>query len=56
MMKIFKEILAELKATTWPSRNTLLNLVVYTLITCGIITMLILGLDIFLSRVRDLIL
>lgn len=56
MLKYFKEIIAELKATTWPTRNNLVNLVLYTLVTCGIITILILGLDIFLTRVRDLIL
>ncbi|MCC7290014.1 preprotein translocase subunit SecE [bacterium] len=56
MFKGLKEITAELRATTWPSWSTLLNLVLYTLITCGIITLIILGLDIFLSRIRDIIL
>lgn len=56
MIKVYKELIAELKAVTWPSAQGLASLVLYTLITCGIITLLILGLDIFLTRVRDLIL
>jgi len=54
-MKTFKDIFLELKQTTWPKHLHLLNLVVYTLVTCGIITLLILGLDVFLLRIRDIL-
>ncbi|HRI05477.1 MAG TPA: preprotein translocase subunit SecE [Candidatus Dojkabacteria bacterium] len=56
MLKIVKEIGVELKNTSWPSRKNLAMLVLYTIIVCGIISLLIVGLDIFLLRIRDIIL
>jgi preprotein translocase SecE subunit len=56
MFRFLKEIGTELKATTWPKPVALLNLVLYTIILCGIIALIILGLDVFLLRIRDIIL
>lgn len=56
MIKVIKEVAQELKNTSWPDKKTLSLLVLYTLIVCGIISLLILGLDIFLLRLRDIIL
>ena len=50
MFKWIKGTINELKATTWPTWRRLGVLVLYTVITCGIITLLILVLDLFLHK------
>ncbi|MBI2356649.1 preprotein translocase subunit SecE [Candidatus Dojkabacteria bacterium] len=56
MANVIKDIGQELKNTSWPTRKNLFMLVLYTVLVCGIISLLILGLDIFLLRLRDIIL
>lgn len=51
-MKI-KEILTELKNSKWPSKKDIVKLTIYTLILCGIITVIMLGLDLILFKLRD---
>lgn len=53
-MEIFRNIITELKQTEWPSMSQLLKLTAYTLLLCGIIALLILGVDIILFKLRDL--
>jgi preprotein translocase SecE subunit len=50
---IFKNIIGELKKTKWPKWKQVGILTIYTLIVCGIITLLILGLDLVLYKIRD---
>lgn len=53
-MKLIRNITTELKQTEWPSMDQLVKLTIYTLILCGIIALLILGVDIVLFWLRDL--
>ena len=53
-MDTIKNIITELKQTEWPSMNQLVKLTAYTIIMCGIIALLILGIDIVLFWLRDL--
>jgi preprotein translocase SecE subunit len=53
-MDIFRNIITELKQTEWPSMSQLLKLTAYTVVLCGIIALLILGVDIVLFWLRDL--
>ncbi len=53
-MEIFRNIITELKQTEWPSMSQLLKLTAYTLLLCGIIALLILGVDIILFKLRDM--
>lgn len=53
-MDIFRNIITELKQTEWPSMSQLLKLTAYTLLLCGIIALLILGVDLILFKLRDL--
>ena len=46
-MSIFKDIKAELKQTTWPTKKELVNTSIYVLAICAIIALLILVLDLF---------
>ena len=55
-MNILKKIIKELKETNWPSKNQLLRLTIYTLIVCGIIALIILGLDLLFIEIRNYIL
>ena len=52
-MNIFRNIVTELKKTKWPTWKQIGILTIYTLIICGIITLLILGLDLGLYKIRD---
>ena len=56
MANVIKEIYAELKLTTWSTPKKLFSLVIYSLVTCGIITVVILGLDLLFNAIRNLIL
>ena len=53
-MDTIRNIITELKQTEWPSGKQLLSLTIYTVILCGIIALLILGIDIVLFWLRDL--
>jgi preprotein translocase SecE subunit len=48
-----KNIWLELKKTNWPSKKQLAQLTVYTLVLCGIIAMLMVGLDLLFFNIRD---
>jgi len=50
---IIKNIISELKKTKWPTWKQVVIMTIYTLIICGIITLLILGLDLGLYKIRD---
>lgn len=51
-MKI-RDIVTELKNSKWPSKKELLQLTIYTLILCGIIAAVMVGLDLILFKLRD---
>ncbi len=55
-MKYIKEVIFELKETTWIKPKTLLNLLVYTIVMCGIIALLAFGLDFLFTEIRTIIL
>ncbi|HNR53112.1 MAG TPA: preprotein translocase subunit SecE [Candidatus Dojkabacteria bacterium] len=52
-MKILKNILTELKKSKWPKGKELLVLSIYALVLCGIITAIILGLDLVFYKARE---
>ncbi|MDD2578127.1 MAG: preprotein translocase subunit SecE [Candidatus Dojkabacteria bacterium] len=51
-MKI-RNIITELKNSKWPSKKEVAVLTIYTLVLCGIIALIMLGLDLLLYFVRD---
>jgi len=51
-MKI-KNIITELKATKWPSKREILQMTVYTVVLCGILAAIMVGLDLLLFEARD---
>jgi preprotein translocase SecE subunit len=51
-MKI-KDILLELKSSKWPSKKEIVFMTIYTLILCGIIATIMVGLDLILFELRD---
>ena len=51
-MKI-KNIITELKNSKWPSKMEIVKMTIYTLILCGIIALVMVGLDLILFKVRD---
>lgn len=55
-MKVLKDIVAELKETSWPTGKQLVNLTIYTIIICAIIALIIVGLDAFFGTARNIIL
>jgi len=56
IMKIIKNIINEAKNTKWPSAKDVAVMTVYTLIVCGIISLIMAGLDLVLAKLRDLFL
>jgi preprotein translocase SecE subunit len=48
-----KNIWLELKKTNWPSGKQIVQLTIYTLVLCGIIAMLMVGLDLLFFNLRD---
>ncbi|MFA5634098.1 MAG: preprotein translocase subunit SecE [Candidatus Dojkabacteria bacterium] len=48
-----RNIITELKNSKWPSKKDVLILTVYTLLLCGIIAFIMLGLDLLLFLIRD---
>lgn len=54
-MKYIKEVINELRQTTWPKPKALLSLLTYTIVICGIITLIIVGADYVLFELRSLI-
>ncbi len=55
-MNYIKEVIAELKKTTWLTPKQWLNLVVYTVAVCGIIALLAFVLDAVFMDIRQMIL
>ncbi|MGI6423412.1 MAG: preprotein translocase subunit SecE [Candidatus Dojkabacteria bacterium] len=53
-MKIIRNIITELKQTEWPTISQLARLTIYTVVLCGIIALLILGIDMVFFWLRDL--
>jgi preprotein translocase SecE subunit len=53
-MRIIRNIITELKQTEWPRMDQLAKLTIYTIIRCGIIALLIVGVDLVLFWLRDL--
>jgi preprotein translocase SecE subunit len=53
-MRLIRNIITELKQTEWPSMDQLAKLTIYTVILCGIIALLIVGVDLVLFWLRDL--
>ena len=51
-MKI-RDIVTELKNSKWPSKKEVVVLTIYTVILCGIIAIIMLGLDLILFQLRD---
>lgn len=51
-MKI-KEIIAEVKQSKWPTKREMLMMTIYTLLFCGIITLIMVILDLSLAKIRD---
>jgi len=49
-------ILGELKQVTWTKPKDLVMLVIYVIILCGIISALMMGLDLFFGELREIIL
>lgn len=54
MKNILRNITTELKQTEWPTMSQLFQLTIYTLILCGIIALLILGVDMILFWLKNL--
>ncbi|MHC1716683.1 MAG: preprotein translocase subunit SecE [Candidatus Dojkabacteria bacterium] len=52
-MKTIKNIFTELKATKWSSKTEILQMTIYTVILCGILAAIMLGLDLVLFKIRD---
>ncbi|NMC08790.1 preprotein translocase subunit SecE [Candidatus Microgenomates bacterium] len=52
-MNILKNIITELKETKWPSKKEILQMTVYTVILCGILAAIMVGLDLVLFEIRD---
>lgn len=53
---LINDIISELKQTTWLKPIQLANLLIYTMLICGIIAFMALGLDFIFFKLRDLIL
>ena len=56
MRKFYETMKSEFKAITWPTWRELVELLLFTIIVCGIIAVLMLGLDIVFLRIRDILL
>ncbi len=56
MRKFIIGVLAEVKKVKWPTPKEMAGLVVFTIAVCGIIAVLMLGLDVFFIEVRNLLL
>ena len=56
MKTVVKDIFSELKKTTWLKPRRLGQLLVYTVIICGIIALLSFGLDFLFAELRNIIL
>ncbi len=52
-MKFFKNIVNELKNTTWPNKKDILNMTLYVLAVASILTIIMLFLDLGFAEVRD---
>ncbi len=51
-MKFFKNIVNELKNTTWPSKKEILNMTLYVLAIASILTVIMLFLDLGFAGVE----
>ncbi|HPQ78943.1 MAG TPA: preprotein translocase subunit SecE [Candidatus Dojkabacteria bacterium] len=52
-MNALKNIVNELKNTTWPSKKEILNMTLYVLAVASILTIIMLFLDLGFAEVRD---
>lgn len=50
---MIKEVISEIKQSKWPTKNEMLMMTIYTLVFCGIITLIMVGLDLSLAKIRD---
>ena len=50
---MIKKIITELKKTEWPTGLELLKLTAYTAVLCGIVALVMTGLDLTLFEIRD---
>ena len=55
LLRLPYSIIAELKKVTWPTKTQVLELTVFIIVVSAIIALLILTLDTFFLRVRNLI-
>lgn len=56
MLQRIKNVVAELRKVTWPTRRETFFLLVYTMILCGIVALIILGLDVVFFNIRETLL
>ncbi len=56
MKKFITGVFAEIKKVKWPTMKELIGLLLFTVVTCGIIAVLMLGLDVFFLRIQDILL
>lgn len=50
---MIKEVISEIKQSKWPTKKEMLMMTIYTLVFCGIITLVMVGLDLSLAKIRD---
>ena len=56
MITYIKDIIQELKQTRWLTKRELFNLLIYTILLCGIIALMITGLDLLYRQIFNHIL
>lgn len=56
MLQRLKDIILELKKVVWPTRRETFFLLIYTVILCGIIALIIVGLDVVFLEIRNYLL
>ncbi len=52
-MNLFKKIINELKNTTWPTKKEVFTMTLYVLAIAGILSLMMLFLDLGFAKVRD---
>ncbi|MBP8979569.1 preprotein translocase subunit SecE [Candidatus Dojkabacteria bacterium] len=52
-MKFLKNIISELKKSTWPSKKDVLNMTIYVLIISILLSLTMVFLDLGLAHIRD---
>lgn len=56
MLERIKNVISEVRKVTWPTRKETFYLLIYTVVLCGIIALIILGLDVVFFNIRDALL